>query len=154
MRTNMSIEPQTWPPGHSSFFSESSDFRKKIYIVSAQLFSFFCAALSCLKAKPASKQAQLCCCNVFLLAIIIGHLGLGDHMAWSDYYSLWKWMVFDIVSGVLSSSVIPCSVAASPDNIDALRFSSHTWDKATKAKVTLENYYSNLISQHLERKQR
>merc|ERR1712141_733003 len=37
---------------------------------------------------------------------------------------------------------------------DSLRFSSHTWDKATKAKVTLENYYSNLISQHLERKQR
>ena len=35
-----------------------------------------------------------------------------------------------------------------------LRFSCHTWDKATKAKVTLENYYSNLISQHLERKQR
>jgi len=37
---------------------------------------------------------------------------------------------------------------------DSLRFTSHTWDKATKAKVTLENYYSNLISQHLERKQR
>lgn len=27
-------------------------------------------------------------------------------------------------------------------------------DKATKAKVTLENYYSNLITQHGERKQR
>jgi len=35
-----------------------------------------------------------------------------------------------------------------------LRFSGHTLDKATKAKVTLENYYSNLIAQHLERKQR
>ena len=28
-----------------------------------------------------------------------------------------------------------------------LRFSCHTLDKATKAKVTLENYYNNLISQ-------
>ena len=54
-------------------------------------------------------------------------------------------------AGVLSSSqTSSCMVAAS----DSLRFSSHTWDKATKAKVTLENYYSNLISQHLERKQR
>jgi serine/threonine kinase 38 len=35
-----------------------------------------------------------------------------------------------------------------------LNFSGHTLDKATKAKVTLENYYSNLISQHSERKQR
>jgi len=35
-----------------------------------------------------------------------------------------------------------------------LRFSCHTLDKATKAKVTLENYYSNLISQHRERKER
>ncbi|ODM90896.1 Serine/threonine-protein kinase tricorner [Orchesella cincta] len=30
----------------------------------------------------------------------------------------------------------------------------HTLDKATKAKITLENYYSNLLSQHLERQQR
>jgi serine/threonine kinase 38 len=35
-----------------------------------------------------------------------------------------------------------------------VRFSGHTLDKATKAKVTLENYYSNLISQHRERKHR
>jgi len=35
-----------------------------------------------------------------------------------------------------------------------LRFSCHTLDKATKAKVTLENYYSNLISQHRERRER
>lgn len=56
-----------------------------------------------------------------------------------------------VEKGVLSSSqTSSCMVAAS----DSLRFSSHTWDKATKAKVTLENYYSNLISQHLERKQR
>ncbi|XP_022255449.1 serine/threonine-protein kinase tricorner-like, partial [Limulus polyphemus] len=35
-----------------------------------------------------------------------------------------------------------------------ITFSGHTLDKATKAKVHLENYYSNLISQHLERKSR
>lgn len=34
------------------------------------------------------------------------------------------------------------------------RLSGHTLDKATKAKVHLENYYSNLVSQHLERKGR
>ncbi|XP_041366756.1 serine/threonine-protein kinase 38-like [Gigantopelta aegis] len=32
--------------------------------------------------------------------------------------------------------------------------SNHTIDKVTKAKVTLENYYSNLISQHEERENR
>ena len=37
---------------------------------------------------------------------------------------------------------------------DELRFSGHTLDKATKAKLTLENYYSTLISQHKERKER
>lgn len=37
---------------------------------------------------------------------------------------------------------------------DNIRFSGHTLDKATKAKVTLENFYTNLISQHYERKQR
>ncbi|XP_072396514.1 serine/threonine-protein kinase tricornered isoform X4 [Diabrotica undecimpunctata] len=37
---------------------------------------------------------------------------------------------------------------------NTIRFSVHTLDKATKAKVTLENYYSNLIAQHVERKQR
>lgn len=36
----------------------------------------------------------------------------------------------------------------------SVRFSDHTLDKATKAKVTLENYYSNLLTQHGERKQR
>lgn len=35
-----------------------------------------------------------------------------------------------------------------------VRLSGHTLDKATKAKVHLENYYSNLVSQHLERKGR
>lgn len=33
-------------------------------------------------------------------------------------------------------------------------FSGHTLDKATKAKVHLENYYSNLLAQHMERKTR
>lgn len=37
---------------------------------------------------------------------------------------------------------------------NTIRFSGHTLDKATKAKVTLENYYSNMIAQHVERKQR
>lgn len=32
--------------------------------------------------------------------------------------------------------------------------SSHTVDKVTRAKVTLENYYSNLIAQHDERENR
>jgi serine/threonine kinase 38 len=34
------------------------------------------------------------------------------------------------------------------------KLSLHTSEKATKAKVTLENYYSNLLVQHKERKQR
>ena len=76
-----------------------------------------------------------------------------------------KCFVFTI-SGVLSPSqtCIATSTAvgggqgatsaASAGYMEAPHFSSHTWDKATKAKVTLENYYSNLISQHSERKQR
>ena len=36
----------------------------------------------------------------------------------------------------------------------AVNFSCHTLDKATKAKLTLENYYNNLISQHRERQER
>ena len=35
-----------------------------------------------------------------------------------------------------------------------IRFSGHTLDKATKAKLTLENYYNNLITQHRERLRR
>jgi len=49
------------------------------------------------------------------------------------------------VSGGLSPSI---------GNPSELNFSNHTLDKATKAKVTLENYYSNLIAQHLERNHR
>lgn len=37
---------------------------------------------------------------------------------------------------------------------EVINFSCHTLDKATKAKLTLENYYSNLISQNRERKER
>ncbi|KAH8322847.1 hypothetical protein KR059_008965 [Drosophila kikkawai] len=40
------------------------------------------------------------------------------------------------------------------DDGASIRFSDHTLDKATKAKVTLENYYSNLVTQYGERKQR
>jgi len=40
------------------------------------------------------------------------------------------------------------------ENINISQFSGHTLDKATKAKLTLENYYSNLISQHRERQER
>ena len=41
-----------------------------------------------------------------------------------------------------------------PGPEQAVSFSCHTLDKATKAKLTLENYYSNLISQHRERQER
>lgn len=37
---------------------------------------------------------------------------------------------------------------------EQMQISNHTIDKVTKAKVTLENYYSNLISQHEEREHR
>ena len=51
-----------------------------------------------------------------------------------------------------NETVVLLSAAAAMD--PEIRFSGHTLDKATKAKVTLENYYSNLISQHRERKHR
>uniref|UniRef100_A0A0L8FQR8 Uncharacterized protein n=1 Tax=Octopus bimaculoides TaxID=37653 RepID=A0A0L8FQR8_OCTBM len=34
---------------------------------------------------------------------------------------------------------------------EQIQISSHTVDKVTKAKVTLENYYTNLLMQHEER---
>ena len=37
---------------------------------------------------------------------------------------------------------------------EVINFSCHTLDKATKAKLTLENYYSNLISLNRERRER
>ena len=42
----------------------------------------------------------------------------------------------------------------SPDSSSSVPISCHTLDKATKAKMTLENYYANLIAQHQERRQR
>lgn len=35
-----------------------------------------------------------------------------------------------------------------------LALSDHTVDKANKAKITLQTYYSNLIEQHLDRQNR
>lgn len=52
----------------------------------------------------------------------------------------------------LTGTAQPARKMTATDN--TIRFSDHTLDKATKAKVTLENYYSNLITQHGERKQR
>lgn len=57
---------------------------------------------------------------------------------------------FVIDDGLLFAGILEMSTATE----NSIRFSGHTLDKATKAKVTLENYYSNLISQHVERKQR
>lgn len=37
---------------------------------------------------------------------------------------------------------------------ESIQISNHTIDKVTKAKVTLENYYSNLVSQNDERESR
>ena len=45
-------------------------------------------------------------------------------------------------------------LGAAQDQLAPIRLSGHTLDKATKAKVTLENYYSNLIAQNVERQQR
>ena len=66
-----------------------------------------------------------------------------------------KITIFLNFSGVLSPMVNSNNETTTADcgnPMDNLRFSSHTLDKATKAKVTLENYYSNLILQHRERK--
>merc|ERR1719510_2709313 len=59
-------------------------------------------------------------------------------------------------SPIPSTSLAPPSDSLSPSPLSQchLRLSGHTIDKATKAKVTLENYYSNLITQHMERKNR
>ena len=57
-----------------------------------------------------------------------------------------------ISSTQLAAAAAAAGIMTATDN--TVRFSDHTLDKATKAKVTLENYYSNLITQHGERKQR
>ena len=105
--------------------------------------------------------ATLYVCALFLCSLFL-YLTM-NHSLVITYYN--KCFVFTI-SGVLSPSqtCIATSTAvgggqgatsaASAGYMEAPHFSSHTWDKATKAKVTLENYYSNLISQHSERKQR
>ena len=56
-----------------------------------------------------------------------------------------------VVTSSNGSSVLNGCTSLTPGGI---RFSNHTLDKATKAKVTLENYYTNLITQHKERKHR
>lgn len=56
-----------------------------------------------------------------------------------------------IIYSIVPSNGVPLSIPPPPLMTE---FSDHTLDKATKAKVTLENYYSNLITQHGERKQR
>ena len=37
---------------------------------------------------------------------------------------------------------------------DSVQISSHTVDKVAKAKISLENFYTNLVSQHEEREGR
>ncbi|TRY73258.1 hypothetical protein TCAL_07890 [Tigriopus californicus] len=59
-----------------------------------------------------------------------------------------------MLSPMTSASENDLNCTPSSPSISPYRFSGHTLDKATKAKVTLENYYSNLISQHKERKHR
>ena len=59
---------------------------------------------------------------------------------------------FEMILPGNDTEFVDLSAAAAMDPV--VRFSGHTLDKATKAKVTLENYYSNLISQHRERKHR
>lgn len=51
-----------------------------------------------------------------------------------------------------SSTESPPVIPSPPTSLPTL--SRHTLDKATKAKVHLETYYSNLLHQHLERQKR
>jgi len=46
------------------------------------------------------------------------------------------------------------SVSTAATLQEVINFSCHTLDKATKAKLTLENYYSNLIALNRERRER
>ena len=48
----------------------------------------------------------------------------------------------------------PSSVMNKLHDHPAMSVSVHTEDKATKAKMVLENYYSNLIEQHWDRQNR
>jgi len=51
-----------------------------------------------------------------------------------------------------ATETVPGSDPAAPGS--EVQFSGHTQDKATKAKVHLESYYSNLVTQFQERKNR
>jgi hypothetical protein len=62
-----------------------------------------------------------------------------------------------LTAGTTSGSSVSSALVgtANTSETDSLvSFSCHTKDKATKAKVHLENYYSNLINQFQERRQR
>jgi len=64
------------------------------------------------------------------------------------------------MTSTASANVSAAAAEDSPDDMDqqqtaeSLRISCHTLDKATKAKMTLESYYNNLINQHAERRSR
>ena len=62
--------------------------------------------------------------------------------------------MFNKESTMKQQNDLTSSTANSQVSSAQQRLSGHTLDKATKAKVHLENYYSNLISQHLERRSR
>lgn len=53
-----------------------------------------------------------------------------------------------------STSVLSSTSSHTSALENVVNFSGHTLDKATKAKLTLENYYSNLICQNRERRER
>ena len=59
-----------------------------------------------------------------------------------------RWSPFKIVS--VSASFSKMATVGEQSQV----VSNHTKDKATKAKVTLENYYSNLIESYQEREKR
>jgi len=46
------------------------------------------------------------------------------------------------------------SVKSKMATVEPMQISSHTVDKVAKAKLTLETYYSNLVTQHAERENR
>jgi len=46
------------------------------------------------------------------------------------------------------------SVKGKMATLESMQISSHTVDKVAKAKLTLETYYSNLVTQHAERENR
>ena len=71
-----------------------------------------------------------------------------------NFYSFYRRMGGSPIPSTSIAPTMSDSTSPSPLSQCHLRLSGHTIDKATKAKVTLENYYSNLITQHMERKNR